>query len=300
MADQSDLPESGRASFAVIIPHYEDVARLTLCLEALFDADDDVLADVEVAVVDNGSSQSLAELEARFPRARFLIEEEKGAAAARNKGVAETTAAYLFFLDADCIPGPDWLETAKDAVKRADLVGGRIDTFDETPPPRSGAEAFEAVFAFRQKAYVEEKGFSVSANLLTTRAVFNDTGGFVVGVSEDLDWCQRALAKGYQLTYADDLVVRHPSRQDWNALRKKWRRLSSEAFHLNGLSIGRRLIWACKACVVLLSLAVHAPKLLMSSKLDSSKERFAGLVTLVRLRIWRACYMLLQAMALRS
>ena len=188
MADQSDLPESGQASFAVIIPHYEDVARLTLCLQALFDADDDVLADGEVAVVDNGSSQSLAELEARFPRARFLIEKEKGAAAARNKGVAETTAAFLFFLDADCIPGPDWLETAKDAVKRADLVGGRIDTFDETPPPRSGAEAFEAVFAFRQKAYVEEKGFSVSANLLTPRAVFKDTGGFVVGVSEDLDW----------------------------------------------------------------------------------------------------------------
>lgn len=295
-----ELQTKGAPKYAIIIPHYEDIARLTLCLDALLANTDEMMSDVEVVVVDNGSSQSLADLKARFSQVRYLLETEKGAAAARNKGVAHTTAPFLFFIDADCIPSSNWLQTAKEAVQRADLVGGHIETFDETPPPKTGAEAFEAVFAFRQKFYIEQKGFSVSANLLTTRTVFERTGGFIGGLSEDVDWCQRALTKGYRLEYAPDLILYHPTRQDWDALFKKWRRLTDEGFYLNGVSAQRRLLWAIRAGLVFLSLCVHVPKLLISPKLAGAKERIAGSMTLIRLRLWRCYYMLLQAIGLRS
>ncbi len=45
------------------------------------------------------------------------------------------------------------------AARPGTLTGGRVYIFDETPPPRSGAEAFERVFAFRQRDYIERKGF---------------------------------------------------------------------------------------------------------------------------------------------
>ncbi|MFW5899467.1 MAG: glycosyltransferase family 2 protein, partial [Jiangellaceae bacterium] len=87
-----------------------------------------------------------------------------------------------------------------------DAVGGRVEVFHEdegagpsTGPrtvPRTGAQAFEAVFAFENRAYVERKGFSVTANLVTRRAVFEDVGPFRPGLSEDLDWCARARARG--------------------------------------------------------------------------------------------------------
>ena len=128
-----------------------------------------------------------------------MVEPKKGAAAARNRGVAETTAPFLFFIDADCVAAPDWLTVARDVVLKADLTGGRVDVFDETPPPRSGAEAFEDVFGFNFKKYIEVQGFTGAGNLVTSRAVFDNVGPFRGGVSEDVDWSKRAVAMGHKL-----------------------------------------------------------------------------------------------------
>lgn len=162
-----------RFDAAIIIPHYNDVVRLSRCLDALMPQ---MTPSVEVLIVDNASTQSLDPIKQTFPSLRMVIEHRKGAAEARNRGVAETTADRLFFLDCDCIPSTDWLETALHIAPRADIIGGSVTVFDETAPPRTGAQAFEAVFAFDNQFYVEERGFSVTANLLTRRDVFDSTG----------------------------------------------------------------------------------------------------------------------------
>jgi GT2 family glycosyltransferase len=280
---------------AIIIPHYDDMARLNCCLAALIPQ---LVPEVDVIVVDNGSTESLDTIHAAYPGLRVVTEHLKGAANARNRGVAETTAPYLFFLDCDCIPAPDWLAMALQLATQADIIGGEIAVFDETPPPRSGAEAFETVFAFDNRSYVEKKGFSVTASLLTRRDVFNDVGPFRHGVSEDLDWCRRAGCKGYRLVYAADLRVSHPSRSDWPALRRKWRRLTDELFLVNGTKPRDRLRWGAKALAMPFSIMIHAPRVLRHTALRGSRERVAGLGTLVRLRLTRALWMLRQAIGL--
>lgn len=280
------------ADAAVIIPHYEDVARLTRCLTALAPGQQ---VGVEVVVVDNGSRASLDAVRAAFPGVRFLTETAPGAAAARNRGVAETRAPLLWFLDADCVPAPDWLDVARRVARRADIVGGCVEVFDETPGPRGGAEAFEAVFAFRVARYVAEEGFAVTANLLTTRKVFEAVGPFVPGLSEDKDWCLRARAKGFALVYEDALRVAHPSRRDWAALRGKWRRLTRESFALHGRGIGARLRWALRALALPPSAVVDLPKVLTSPKLRGAGERAVGAAVLLRLRALRCLWMLRQA-----
>ena len=281
--------------YAVIIPHYNDVERLDRCLSALTS---NPHADCEIVVADNMSTTSMDEIRAKYPDIRFVPEPQKGAATARNRGVAETTAPVLFFIDADCVPAPDWFTTATKVWQRADLVGGRVDVFDETPPPRSGAEAFETIFAFNTRAYVEEQNFTVTANLLTRRDVFEDVGGFVNGVSEDLDWCHRARAKGYKLTYVDELVASHPSRQDWAALRHKWRRVTQELYGLNGNSPRARLSWGLRALAMPLSALAHTPKILTSTALNDRGETWRALATLYRLRLTRCGWMLRQALGL--
>ena len=282
------------ADLAVIVPHYEDPVRLRTCLAALAPQ----LAarpGTDCVVVDNASSCDLAPLAAEFPAIRWVTEPRKGAAAARNRGVAETTAPALLFLDSDCVPAHDWLATGLALAGSADVIGGRIDTFDETPPPRSGAEAFETVFAFRQRSYIEDKGFSVTANLLTSRAVFEDVGPLVVGLSEDMDWCFRATAKGYRLVYADALRVAHPTRATWPALVKKWRRTTDEMFHLHGTGPRARATWALRAGAVLASGPAHVPRLGRDGRLRGV-ERWRGAVALLRLRAVRAGWMLRQAL----
>lgn len=281
-------------ALAVIIPHYNDVVRLLRCLDALAPQAD---ADVEVVLVDNGSTDSLDPVRAAHPGLRIVTEPLKGAAHARNRGVAETRAPLLAFIDSDCVPDPDWIAQARGALARtgADLAGGRVSVFDETPPPRTGAQAFETVFAFDFRSYIERKGFSGSGNLVTRRDVFAATGPFRAGVSEDLDWCRRATARGFRLAYDDSLRVGHPSRNDWPALARKWRRTTAEAFGVNGAGPGARLKWAGRALLMPVSVLVHAPRVLTDPRLSGGRERLAALGTLARLRLARMGWMLVQA-----
>lgn len=281
---------------AVIIPHYNDPDRLGRCLQALLAQD---LANTEVLVVDNGSTEPLDPLAARFPAVRFVTEAQKGAAHARNRGVRESRARHIIFLDSDCIPETGWLAAAKASAGRADIVGGAIDVFDETPPPRSGAEAFETVFAFNYKDYIERKGFSVTANLATGRAVFEAVGDFIDGVSEDAEWCLRARARGYRLILDETMRVRHPTRSDWPALRRKWHRIAREmhAHHrAQQPGLAGRIRWLGRALAMLLSIPVHLPKLVFSPRLSGCGERLRGAATLIRLRLWRSLWMIGQAL----
>lgn len=278
---------------AVIIPHHNDINRLGCCLAALMPQVD---PETEVVVVENGSDEDPAPLCAMYLGLRLVREPQKGAAHARNRGVAETSAPYILFLDCDCLPASDWLASALAAQQNGDLIGGRIDVFDETPPPRTGAQAFEAVFAFDNRAYVEKKRFSVTANLATRRDVFETTGPFVHGLSEDFDWCRRAVAKGYRLAYDDTLRVSHPSREDWAALARKWRRLTKESFNVNGRSLWRRVVWMARALMMPFSVLAHTPHVLLHPALRDGGERWRGLKMLVRLRLARMAWMLAQVM----
>lgn len=277
---------------AVIIPHYDDVERLDRCLSAL--TSNGVADDIEIVVADNGSTQAVADVLAAYSSVRLLHEPQKGAAHARNRGVTETSAPLLWFLDADCVPAPDWLAQADIVARQADIVAGRVEVFDETPPPRSGAEAFETVFAFDCESYVR-MGFTVTANLLTSRQVFERTGPFRAGVPEDKEWCLRARSKGADIDYVPNLTVAHPTRQDWPALEKKWRRLVREAWGEFKGHPRARWRWRIRALAVAFSGVAHAPRIISSRRLSGSHERLAALITLLRLRLVRAGWMLRQA-----
>jgi GT2 family glycosyltransferase len=282
---------------AVIIPHYNDLTRLERCLDALMAQD---LTGVEVVVADNASPVDLSALRAAHARVRFVTQPERGAAAARNKGVEDTTAPWLAFLDSDCVPSASWLDRVRLIAQGNSncVTGGRITVFDETPAPRSGAEAFETVFAFDQERYIREDGFSVTANLVTPRAVFEAAGPMVVGLSEDVDWCRRATATGAALRYDPDLTVAHPTRSDWQALRKKWHRTTEEGFGLSGGGALGRAKWLAKALLMPASVVAHLPRILGHGALDRG-EKWRAAQMLLRLRLQRMVWMTAQALGAR-
>ncbi|MEX0351540.1 MAG: glycosyltransferase family 2 protein [Paracoccaceae bacterium] len=290
----SDSIDAQAPAYAVVIPHYNDMVRLKRCLTALVSQD---LNATEVVVADNATPADLTRLKESFPQVRFVTQPIPGAAAARNKGVEGSSAPWIFFLDADCVPSETWLAQAR-AIAAGDpntVTGGRITVFDETPPPRSGAEAFETVFAFDQARYVREAGFSVTANLVTHRAVFAAAGPMVVGVSEDVDWCHRAVGTGATLIYDAELIVAHPTRQDWPALVKKWRRMTEEGFGLSGEGLVGRAKWLGKALLMPASVLAHLPRIILHRDL-SQKEKIRAAATLIRLRAIRMYWMVVQAL----
>jgi GT2 family glycosyltransferase len=271
----------------VIVPHYSDLGRLSLCLAAL-GRQTLPAADFEIVVADNNSPEGEAAVRAVVgDRARLVIVTEKGAGPARNGGVAAAEGEILAFTDCDCVPEPNWLAEGVAALDRLDFVGGQVKVLVGDERAMTAAEAFERVFAFDVESYVDRKGFAVTANLFCRRQMFEAVGGFRVSVSEDVEWSWRARSLGYRLGYVPAASVGHPARRDWPELKAKWLRINRETF---GLFLARRqgrLKWALRTCLLPASAVAHTLKVLLSGELRTFHQRWQALTMLYRLRLWR-------------
>lgn len=272
---------------SVVIPHYNDLQALDLCLGDLsrqtFPAH-----DTEIIVADNSSPQGEAEvMRVVAGRARVVTVRERGAGPARNGGAAAAAGDVLAFVDSDCRPAPDWLETGLAALSRCDFAGGRVDVLTQDGTHMSPTEAFERVFAFDAESYVLKKGFAPSGNLFCPRTVFQAVGGFGNGVSEDVDWSHRATGLNFRLGYAAGAVVGHPARRTWRELRGKWLRINSESYALMIRKSHGRLKWLLRALALPLSAVVHSEKVLRSRRIAGFRQKCGALAVLYRLRFWR-------------
>lgn len=272
---------------SVIVPHYHDLRSLDLCLQAL-EAQRFPRSDFEIIVADNASPEGEARVaDVIAGRARLVTIGERGAGPARNGGAELARGDLLAFTDCDCMPEPQWLAEGVEALSRFDFVGGAMQVLVDDPEHLSATEAFEREFAFNNRDYVETKGFTVTANLFCSRAVFDAVGGFRVGVSEDFEWCQRARGAGYRLGYAPMAIVGHPARRTWDELLGKWRRLNSETYALFGESAGGRVRWVLRSLALPISAMAHTPRVLASRKLENIEQKLSALKVLYRLRLWR-------------
>jgi glycosyltransferase involved in cell wall biosynthesis len=272
---------------SVIIPHYNDIAALDLCLSSV--TRQTAPADsFEIVVADNMSPIGEDAVRAAIAgRARLVLATERGAGPARNAAVRESRGEILAFIDADCIAEPDWLAAGVRALDQHDVVGGHVFIHIGHDRPLSSAEAFEAVFAFDFKNYVERKGFTGAGNMFCRRSVFDATGPFRVGMSEDLEWSRRATAAGFTLGYAADARVGHPPRRNWAELRHKWLRIQAETFALKPPTLVNRLRFLARGWLMPLSIIAHASRIFTSSALQRDADRWAALRGLTRLRMWR-------------
>lgn len=272
---------------SVVVPHYNDPVRLDLCLTAL-EAQSFSRENFEIIVADNASPCGIEAVRAVVRDRAVLVEVlEQGAGPARNGGAAVAHGEVLAFTDSDCVPAPGWLEAGLRALEKADIVGGKMTVLVDRSRKLTPAEAFELVFAFNNRLYVEQKHFSVTANLFVRSADFRRVGGFRTGVSEDQEWCLRAREMGLGITYAENAEVGHPARRSWPDLIHKWRRLVSEQYLITREWKLGRLRWLAKSWGLPFSIAAHIPRIINSDKLSNPAERVAAILALARLRLWR-------------
>lgn len=279
---------SKRVDISVIVPHFEQAELLRACLRSL-DAQTLSKTDFEVIVVDNNSSCDLFDIRAEFPSFKFLSESKQGAAHARNAGIDAARGENFAFIDADCTAAPDWLENGLKKLGSSPLFGGEIFVTAERPKSPTPVEAFERIFAFHQRTYIERKRFSVTANLFATRATVEKIGPFHNGIAEDLEWCHRAAALGFHLAFNDTSIVRHPARKTWDELVSKWERLTLERWNgFGGRSLIRRVRWAGLVVATALSPAPHFVSVLFSNRVSGWKNKIGAATVLLRIRLWRA------------
>jgi glycosyltransferase involved in cell wall biosynthesis len=219
---------------SVIIPVFNDSDRLRLCLNTL--SDQSYPKDLyEIIVVDNNSEEDIQSVVQPFPQVRLAHESRCGSYAARNAGIAIAQGDVLGFTDSDCIPAQDWIEKGVKWLLKSEncgLVAGKIELFFRNPDHPTLAERFDQLNFLQQQKHLEEKHFGATANLFTTRSVFDAIGVFNAGLKSggDKEWGNRVFAAGYQQIYADEMRITHPARHRVKDLIKKTERIAEGHF----------------------------------------------------------------------
>jgi glycosyltransferase involved in cell wall biosynthesis len=95
---------------SIIIPTYN---RRTHVVEAIESVLSQTLADFEVLVIDDGSTDGTAEAVRAIddPRIRYFYKDNGGVSSARNMGIDKAQSRYVAFLDSDDLYTPEYLET---------------------------------------------------------------------------------------------------------------------------------------------------------------------------------------------
>lgn len=193
------------SSVSVIVPAYNYGQYIAETLESILAQS---VPAHEVIVVDDGSTDTTAEIVKKYP-VTYLYQENKGLAAARNTGIKHATGTYIMSVDADDILKP---EAIKEHLKLA----------DEKSIVTCGLMAFgaENYTARPRKATVDIllKTNVIYSNTLFPKQAWCDVGGFDESDTmrlgwEDREFWLRVLAAGYESKVGEYVALlwrRHP------------------------------------------------------------------------------------------
>lgn len=138
----------GAPSVTVLIPAYNAAATLD---EALRSAQAQTLRDIEIVVVDDGSTDATPDLIARAaradPRIVPLRQANAGVAAARNGGIAAARASFVAPLDADDLWHPEKLRLQLQAMTQGGTDMGLVSCWTQRVDADGGVLPGQAIRA---------------------------------------------------------------------------------------------------------------------------------------------------------
>jgi len=186
---------------SVIIPVFNGEKYLAEAIGSIVDLGQE---EMEITIVDDGSSDGTAQIAARFrDRVAYVAQANRGPAAARNHGLSLAHGEIIGFLDADDLWTENIITQALASLRArpdVDIVQGRIQEIKPRPTDASGC-----VFECFSKPYP----FINIGSALYRKAVFGKVGGFdeTMRFCEDYDWFLRAFDAHISKVRIDDVTL---------------------------------------------------------------------------------------------
>ncbi len=121
---------------------------------------------------------------------------------ARNAGVAKSAGSWIGFIDADVIPGPDWVKNAIQLIQQKPDAGafeGRTEVTQRN-----------LATPFTHQTENTDGGRYPTCNFLVRRNLASFHPAYLIPFREDTDLAFSILASGYSIIFAPELIVEHP------------------------------------------------------------------------------------------
>ncbi|KAF9020736.1 glycosyltransferase family 2 protein [Hymenopellis radicata] len=203
----------------VVVPSFR--VQIPLLTRILALKSSPAVSTMFIIVIDDPTSPNAAILEETYghlPNVRIRTHSANlGASASRNRGLQESAAEWVLFLDDDIQPEPDLLLKAEKYVRAhpeaAGFVGNvffpKADTIYTSAIHLSGVTYF---WNIAEKIH-SDLPWGVTANLMVRRnkdGVLFDLRFPKTGGGEDIDFCVRKRRDGFVFFAAPELRVVHP------------------------------------------------------------------------------------------
>ncbi len=205
---RSDWP-----SMSVIICAHNAASTLDECLAHTCALD---YPDLEILVVDDGSTDTSADIARRHDRARVVSIEHSGLSTARNEGLRATSGDIVAFLDSDAYPASEWPYYLALGFDRESVVG--VGGPNECPVT-DAARARQIVAAPGGPIHVllsDDRAEHVpGCNMAFTRQALQELGGFdpiYTVAGDDVDLCWRVLDRDWEIAFHPAALVWHHPR----------------------------------------------------------------------------------------
>jgi len=198
---------------SVVMPAYQAAWSVGAAVESVLWQ---TYRDLEVVVVDDGSTDATAEIvRAHEGPVRVVHQENAGVAAARNRGIAEAAGELIAFCDSDDLWFPAHLEALVEVYDRA---GGGIATANSYWLFPGGIHPARTRFRGRFPTADEQRRAILEQNFVSTMALFprrlpEEIGPFPVDRrrAEDWDFWIRAIYAGHRVAFVGDGVNDAPA-----------------------------------------------------------------------------------------
>ncbi len=222
-AANSPLTPADNPRISIVIPAYNSATTLgkTLdgCLSQVYPG------EIEIVVVDDGSTDATEAVAARYARVVYLRQENGGPARARNSGWKASTGEIIFFTDSDCVPNPNWV--AQMVSRYTDTAVGAVGgSYDILNPHSLLSRLIHEEIVQRHLRMPAEVSFLGSYNVSFRRTALEAAGGFEesyrMASAEDNDLCYRLRQAGWRLLFDRENRVGHfhPTRV-WSYYRRQ-------------------------------------------------------------------------------
>jgi len=216
-------PADDWPSISVVVCAYNAEDTLEECLTHTCALD---YPNLEVIVVDDGSTDATPQIAARHP-VRLATIEHAGLATARNEGLRLATGDLIAYLDADAYPQEEWLYYLALGMDAPDVggVGG-----PNVPPPDDPLAAHRVARAPGGPLHVllsDDRAEHVpGCNMAFWREVLTEVGGFdpiFKTAGDDVDVCWRVLDRDWEIAFHPAALVWHHRRPGLRAYLRQQR-----------------------------------------------------------------------------